>query len=330
MVRKLIIACVFALGLFALLEFSYRLIIIGPAALNPFAINSYTNLLDSGNIKPSEYPSVYFELKPNLDVMLRGVPLRTNSQGLADKEYSVEKPENTYRIAVLGSSWTMPASVPPETAYHAVLEEALNARSTGVNYEVINFGVELYGLGEMVGTLEHRVKPYKPDLVIFAMTSFTSTIKWLDHKAPFQPEVYYAPFFQSMVLMQLGIGSPKPTSILTRPTLNGLNGEDYEGRFMAQIPAALYQANKLTTENGGEMVFLFLAFQPWFPKTESLITNTLNILDVPLVDAATALADGVTFYKVSELDMHPNPAAHQVIADELMRHLDTRLELNPN
>ena len=313
-----------------LLEFSYRLIIIGPSALNPFAMNSYTTLMASSNIRPSEYPSVYYELKPNLDVMLRGVRLRTNSQGLADKEYSIEKPANTYRIAVLGSSWTMPASVPQETAYHAVLEEALNARSTGLNYEVINFGVEQYGLGEMVATLEHRVKPYKPDLVIFAMTPFTSMIKWLDHQEPFQPPAYDPPLFQSMVLMQLGIGTLPPNRNLTRPTWNGLSDPNYEEYWMAQTPAALYQAHKLTTENGGEMVFLFLAFQPWFPKTESLITSTLNILDVPLVDAASALADGVTFYKVSEADMHPNPAAHQVIADELMRHLETRLELKPN
>jgi hypothetical protein len=75
---------------------------------------------------------------------------------------------------------------------------------------------------------------------------------------------------------------------------------------------------------------MFLAFQPWYPDTEALVTSTLRLLDVPLIDAASALAADGQFYKVSWFDLHPNPAAHQIIADTLMRHLETRLELKPN
>ncbi|MDG1462522.1 MAG: hypothetical protein P8R04_03050, partial [Gammaproteobacteria bacterium] len=169
MIRKILFACIFALVIFILLEFSYRLVVVGPGALNIFnskALRSYMTLMSSPYIKSSEYPEVYFELKPDLDVLLRGVSLRTNSSGLADKEYAVEKPANTYRIAVVGSSWTMPGSVPLEASYHFVLEDELNARGSDMNFEVINFGVEQYGLGEMVGTIRHRVKDYQPDMIL--------------------------------------------------------------------------------------------------------------------------------------------------------------------
>ena len=329
MIRKLLITGLVAVGLFVLLEFSYRFVFIGPQALNPFAVNSYTTLMGSRHIKSSEFPSVYYELKPNLDVLLRGVPLRTNSHGLADREYPLKKPPNTYRIALLGSSWTMPASVAPELAYQSVLEEQLNARSTGVNYEVINFGVEQYGLGEIIGTLEHRVLAFEPDMVILAVTPFTAMIKWFDRQTSFQPPAASAPLFQSMVLLQLGITEPPVTNDVFPDAINN-EYEGWQALFAAQLPAALYRAKKFCDANGVDFVFMFLWFQPWMAATEARITDVLENLQIPLVDGAGALADGVTNYKISEVDRHPNAAAHGVIAAELMQYLESQLELKPN
>jgi hypothetical protein len=329
MIRKLLITGLVAVGLFVLLEFSYRFYFIGLPALNPFAVNSYTTLMGSRHVKPSEFPSVYYELKPNLDVLLRGVPLRTNSHGLADREYSLKKPANTYRIALLGSSWTMPASVAPETAYQFVLEEQLNARSTGVSYEVINFGVEQYGLGEMIGTLEHRVLAYEPDMVILATTPFTVMIKWFDRQTSFQPQADSAPIFESMVLLQLGI-TKSPAQNNIEPDVINKEYPGWEALFNAQLPAALYRAKKICDANDIDFVFMFLWWQTWMAATEARITDVLEKLQIPMVDVSSALGDGITNYKVSEVDKHPNALAHGVIAAELMKYLENQLELKPN
>ena len=65
-------------------------------------------------------------------------------------------------------------------------------------------------------------------------------------------------------------------------------------------------------------------------STEARITDVLEKLQIPMVDASSALADGVTTIKVSEADRHPNAAAHGVIAEEMMKYLESQLELKPN
>jgi len=323
MFRTLLKVVLLSLGMFVLIEASYRLIVVGPTALNPFA-GPYTTLLASGFVKPGRHPTVYYELKPNLDVIHRGKPLRTNSDGLADKEYSKTKPENTYRIAIVGSSWTMPASVYQEEAYQFLLENELNAGSNGLNFEVINFGVEQYGLGEMVGTLEHRVLEYDPDMVIMAMTPTTIRFTWYDHKEPLDPPKAAYSFWTSYVLLQFGIGKAPASSNLTRDVLVG---DDIEYRFMAQMRSAMYETNRLTGPAGIESTVMVLAFRNLYPRSAGAFVETAKLLELDFVNAAAVLADGEAGYKVSASDRHPNPAGHKVIADTLYKYLQGKPEL---
>jgi hypothetical protein len=328
MVRKLLTIFVFALGMFVLLEFSYRLIIIGPSALNLKVSQSFVTLRGSPYIKPSQYPDVYYELKPNLDVLLRGVRLKTNSSGLADREYSLEKPLNTYRIAIVGSSWTMPASVLQQESYHFLLEESLNARSSDTNFEVINFAVEEYGLGEIVGTLRHRVMQYHPDLIIMAVTTFTSQVWWENHEEAFDPPVKSFPIFQSMILGQLGL-----IDSLSKADYGPSFIEDYRDhswRRRPQISSAIWQGKQIADSIDSELAFLFLSFQNWFPATGDLLVNTTKMLDVDLINGGQALVDGGGKYKVSKYDLHPNPDGHKVLADRLMSYLQTKKNLGLN
>ncbi|MFH1799245.1 MAG: hypothetical protein ABH891_00160 [Candidatus Omnitrophota bacterium] len=58
------------------------------------------------------------ELKPNLNRYFKMARFRTNSAGLRDKEYPIRKAPGTFRVAVLGDSFTMPAGVEIEDAFH--------------------------------------------------------------------------------------------------------------------------------------------------------------------------------------------------------------------
>ena len=46
-------------------------------------------------------------------------------QGLRDQEYDLQKTKNTFRVVVVGDSYTMPAGVSIEDAYHTLLEEEI-------------------------------------------------------------------------------------------------------------------------------------------------------------------------------------------------------------
>lgn len=86
-----------------------------------------------------------------------------NSKGLRDYEYSYEKPENTYRIVMLGDSMTSAHEVLVEDTFENVLERKLN--NVG-NYEVLNLGVKAYSIQQEFVTLEEEGFRYDPDMVI--------------------------------------------------------------------------------------------------------------------------------------------------------------------
>ncbi|MGI9308470.1 MAG: hypothetical protein ACR2P6_04340, partial [Gammaproteobacteria bacterium] len=187
-------------GFFSLLvcvaiELTTRAYFLGSDGLLPHKTASYAIIFASGLIQTAEHPDVYYELKPNLDTLYRGERFRTNSAGMADKEYAIEKPADVYRIAVIGSSWTMPTGVIWEEAYHSVLEDRLNAESAGKRFEVLNFGVEYYGLGELLATTRRKALAYEPDMLLFTITQFTPNVKWEDEREPYVVPERYNAFF---------------------------------------------------------------------------------------------------------------------------------------
>lgn len=90
--------------------------------------------------------------------------IKTNSFGIRDKEYSLEKPTGTYRIFVVGDSYTFGWGVDNEDIYTEVLEERLNGNGGG-KYEVFNLGIN--GIGTDLKYLRLlQYSDYSPDLVI--------------------------------------------------------------------------------------------------------------------------------------------------------------------
>jgi hypothetical protein len=98
--------------------------------------------------------------------------VRINSHGFHDEERSYEKPANTFRIAVLGNSWTEALQVPLEKNYTSVLQQKLNETPCfgGKRVEVLNFGVAGYSTAQELLTLQQEVWKYQPDVVLLAFS----------------------------------------------------------------------------------------------------------------------------------------------------------------
>ena len=94
-----------------------------------------------------------------------------NKDGLRDRDYSLAKPEDTVRIAVLGDSFTEAWQVPVTETFWSVMESELANCPTFANQEVevINFGVSNYGTAQQLLTLRHKAWQYQPDIVVLAM-----------------------------------------------------------------------------------------------------------------------------------------------------------------
>ncbi len=97
--------------------------------------------------------------------------IRINRSGMRDREYSLEKPVGTFRIALLGDSYTEAMQVPTEQIYGASLERELSdcPSLAGRQVEAMNFGVSGFSTAQELLVLRHKASPYDPDLVLLAL-----------------------------------------------------------------------------------------------------------------------------------------------------------------
>jgi len=99
--------------------------------------------------------------------------IEVNADGRRDSAVPLAKPAGTYRIAVLGDSYTEAMQVPREQAFWALLPGRLHACGFARDrkIEALNFGVSGYGTAQEYLTLETRALAYQPDLVLLQFTN---------------------------------------------------------------------------------------------------------------------------------------------------------------
>jgi hypothetical protein len=111
---------------------------------------------------------------PNLRYTWTGpgfsVRVDTNSLGFRDVPREVSKPQDVERVALLGDSFIEALQVPLSLTAGQILEHRLN--STLVNpahprrWEVLNFGISAYSVGQYLLTWEQYASQYRPDVVV--------------------------------------------------------------------------------------------------------------------------------------------------------------------
>jgi hypothetical protein len=169
-IHSLLKLALIALAVFAMLEATARLALFGGAGLDPRRVPLTRGLEPKGMLRDSPIRAIGKEYEPNLDVFARLVRFETNSRGLRDEEYSIDKPERTFRVAVLGSSYTAALGAESEDSFHSVLERRFSAEFAPTSYEFINFAVQAAMPQQMVAMLIRRALDYDPDLILFAAT----------------------------------------------------------------------------------------------------------------------------------------------------------------
>jgi hypothetical protein len=159
------------IGIIFFTEVLIRIYYFGSKSLIPHYGNSI-NPFGSKELTASKFCEIRFELKPNLKIIKKMVPFKTNKIGLRDKEYNLKKLPNTYRVAVFGDSWTVAAGVREKEIFPSLLENHYN-KSNKLKYEFINFAVNGYTLEQNLGTILLKGLDFEPDHIIMALTAHT-------------------------------------------------------------------------------------------------------------------------------------------------------------
>ena len=117
------------------------------------------------------------------------VDIQTNSHGFRDLERRFEKEDGVVRIALLGASMIEAVQVPLEQTAGQVLEKRLNAeppplRADARRFEVLNFGVSAYGIGQTLLVWEAYAHRFEPDYVFLYLSPLSLELTVETHQAP--------------------------------------------------------------------------------------------------------------------------------------------------
>jgi lysophospholipase L1-like esterase len=115
-----------------------------------------------------------YEMRPNAAV---GEIIKINSLGFRDREFSAKKPEDVYRILVVGDSATFGWDQAVGDTYPKVLERLLNSTDgTAPHYEVLNLGVVGYDAEQEMELIKTRALNFQPDLILIGFAPNDSAI----------------------------------------------------------------------------------------------------------------------------------------------------------
>lgn len=106
--------------------------------------------------------------KPNHSFTFHGTTFTTNQFGLRDRQYTLEKPPGTYRIAQVGSSPELGMGVEDDQTSEYLLEQRLTKEGWGgyEQVEIINFSMGGYTLYEHLSMTQYQVGKFKPDAIM--------------------------------------------------------------------------------------------------------------------------------------------------------------------
>lgn len=255
----------------------------------------------------------YWDMPPNLNVRDPDNPrdeLVTNSHGMTDKEYTLEKPPDTRRVALLGDSITRGQGAPFGTNYEFLLEARLNDdhfEPLGKQLEILNFAVGGYRITQLVDVAVERVPEFSPDVYVVPLSELSVFRNWGDHLA---------------TLVQNGIDL-KYDYLRQLARDADLRPSDPTGTIAAKLARfrlptlrwALTEIRAAAASNDAEVLVVLIAngSEPEILEEQFIgVRELLADLDVPYIDLLDAFADvdDPVRYRVSDRNTHPNELGH--------------------
>jgi lysophospholipase L1-like esterase len=273
--------------------------------------------------RPVANADLSFAHAPNRSAFLMGVPVSINSEGLRDREFSLEKPPGVYRVMMLGDSTTLGWGVRQEDTAAKLLERKLNeGLPAGFNHvEVINTGVGNYDTVQEVTYYETIGWKYHPDLVVlvffindpepvpvekkgflidrsYLIAFATNRIDGVMRHAGVRPDwkTYYASLYDDN----------RPGFQACKKALISLAGStrSHDAKLLVAILPELHQIN-------GDSY----PFRPAHQKIKDVMAAE-NAPVLELIDGLKDHGPEETLW-VTALDDHPNAKANNLISDQL-------------
>ena len=300
-----------------IVEQTIRFYIFGFDSFSYEQMASIKSMGHSGFIQAADEKEIVYELKTNIDSRLKLVSFKTNSHGLRDKEYPITKPPSTFRVAVIGSSFTYGSGVEIEDTYHTLLEERLNAESQNLRYEFLNFGVGGYTTRNKLATMNYKVLNYDPDLVLFVLdgSQFTD-----DKFKEFVPKPTKNHFFTSYTYKLIAKNrifksKEKRGSEFTKNHLERLD----------ELNETLRTLSKVSRTNDIPICVIVLDHDYLHLKLSNEIKKLTEKNNLCFANTIPSFKNkNFDDFVIYRIDFHPNVKAHEMFAESIYENLNSQ------
>lgn len=250
------------------------------------------------------------ELRPNFRTSLKDRTFSTNRWGLRDRDYEEVPPAGAFRVALLGSSVVVGSGVADSENFESLLEERLNREHAGAphdRYEILNFAVGGYGPLEQVVTVEKKVLASQPDALLYTAHD-SDEERAVSHLAKAVYRRVSIPYAELRDIAAVAADAPSEDAAAARLKPFGRDIVSWAYRQIASR----------CVSSGIRPVWMFL-------PAPHLERNKIGYLKQLAQDAGFQAFDFSNVFAnhdlsrltVSEVDYHPNPQGHRVLADRL-------------
>jgi lysophospholipase L1-like esterase len=283
-----------------------------------------------------------YELRPDVDAVVGRNPvrIRINHAGFRDDlDYPWDKPAGTFRILVLGDSFTFAGKVALRETLVKVLEERLQRSDPSRRYEALDLAVPGYNSEQEATALEEVGLRYQPDLVIvaFVLNDALPAGQLVPTKARL-PEPVRRVLKRSYLVQFVYDREKQLRSEWRKGTFKGASEvRDLAPgtRGYAQVEAALLRMRQLGASRG---VPLVVVVWPMFERLDDypflsqhrLVAEACDRVGLPVLDLLPAFrGHRAADLWVANDDHHPNAVAQRVAADAVFADLRARRMVPP-
>jgi D-alanyl-lipoteichoic acid acyltransferase DltB (MBOAT superfamily) len=260
----------------------------------------------------------YAVMRPHVDTVDKGENFSTNQWGMRDRSYSKEKPSGTYRIAMLGSSYTLGAGVAMESTFPSLVEQRLNAGSSTPydSIEVLNFASAGYSILRRQALFEKDALAFDVDLVIDMSISGEAHLAVRNLRTAIQEAIPDVDPALLEIVRRAGVTSE-------------MSSEAIESRLGAYTDEILswgyHQLSLLAKRNDVETLVFML---PRVDDTDAIYREEWLALSKIAEEAGLAAVSLEGVYgplnkrralKLAPWDSHPNIEGHALLAERVYR-----------